>query len=254
MSDKLKKEYATTLPEQADAEKPVPFAVVEAYKTIRTNLQFLLSQNAKKAIVISSALQSEGKSSTAYNCAVAFSQLGHKVILIDADLRKPSIHKKMKLDNSSGLSSALVKFCPLEEAIHHKNAYLDIMTSGPIPPNPSELLGSTAMSDLLATLREKYEYIIIDTPPINVVSDALVLAPQTSGVALVVKDGYCTHDHLKKVLSAIEFANVRLLGFILNATGNGSSSYKSRYSYRRYRYRYNYGYSYSYGYTPKDKK
>ena len=215
----------------SSADKQVPFAVVEAYKNIRTNLMFTLAQSKNKIIVVSSTMQSEGKSSISYNCAVAFSQLGHKVLLIDADLRRPSIHKKMKLNNNRGLSSALVRFCTPEEAIQPKNSCLDIMTAGPIPPNPSELLGSEAMSKMLEKLQEVYEYIIIDTPPIGVVSDALVLAPKTCGVVMVVREGYCTHDQLRKSLASIEFANVRLLGFVVNGTGITSGGY-GNYEYK----------------------
>lgn len=226
----------------AITEKQASFAVVESYKNIRTNLMFLLSNKKNKTFVVSSSLLGEGKSSVSYNSAVAFSQLGHKVLLIDADLRRPSIHKKMHLNNSAGLSSALVKFCTIEEAIQTKNACLDIMTSGPIPPNPSELLGSEAMDELLKELQEKYEYIIIDTPPIGIVSDALILAPKTAGMVMVVREGYCTHDNVKKALSSVEFAKVHLLGFVLNCSGFKSKQYN-------YKYKYGYGYGYGYNYS-----
>lgn len=241
MKNKNKNIRSKEIESTVSHEKQASFAVVESYKNIRTNLMFLLSQKKNKIFVVSSSLIAEGKSSVSYNCAVAFSQLGHKVLLIDADLRRPSIHKKTHLDNSRGLSSALVKFCSVEEAIQPKNSCLDIMTSGPIPPNPSELLGSEAMDDLLKELNEKYEYIIIDTPPIGIVSDALILAPKTAGMVMVVREGYCTHDSVKKSLSSIEFAKARLLGFVLNCSGSKSKQYK---------YKYKYGYNYGYGYAP----
>ncbi|MBQ7045487.1 MAG: CpsD/CapB family tyrosine-protein kinase [Clostridia bacterium] len=227
----------------AQQSRTIPFAVVESYKTIRTNLLFLLSNKSHNSITISSPYQSEGKSTTSVNTAIALSQLGSKVLLIDADLRRPSIHRKMKFQNSMGLSSVLVGFCTIDEAIHNVNANLDVLTSGPTTPNPSELLGSDSMSELLDTLQKSYEYIIIDTPPINIVTDALVLAPKTAGIMLVVKDNATRHDQLKKALTSIEFAGVRLLGLVLNATG-GNGSYKYRYKYRyRYRYRYQYNYN-----------
>ena len=241
----MKKKEKNILSKETDSvivpEKQASFAIVEAYKNIRTNLMFLLSQKKNKTFVVSSALLAEGKSSVSYNCAVAFSQLGHKVLLIDADLRRPSIHKKMHLDNSRGLSSALVKFCSVEDAIQAKNSCLDIMTAGPIPPNPSELLGSEAMDQLLEELDSKYEYIIIDTPPIGIVSDALIVAPKTAGIVMVVREGYCTHDSIRKTLSSIEFAKVRLLGFVLNCSGSKSKT--------SYKYKYGYGYNYGYGYS-----
>ena len=229
----------------AQQNRSIPFAVVESYKTIRTNLLFLLSNKSHNSITISSPYQGEGKSTTAVNTAIALSQLGSKVLLIDADLRRPSIHRKMKFQNNMGLSSVLVGFCTIDEAINSVNANLDVLTSGPTTPNPSELLGSENMSDMLDTLQKSYEYIIIDTPPINIVTDALVLAPKTAGIMLIVKDNTTRHDQLRKTLNSIEFAGVRLLGLVLNASG-GKSSYKYRYKYRyRYRYRYKYNYNYS---------
>ena len=135
--------------------KRVPFAVVEAYKTIRTNLLFLLAQNKGKVIALSSSNAGEGKSTTSINLAVSFAQLNKKVLLIDADMRRSSVHKKLKLDNTNGLSNAIAGFVSYEEAICKYTDYLDIMTAGPIPPNPSELLSYTSFDELLANLKEK---------------------------------------------------------------------------------------------------
>ena len=218
----------------------LPFAVVEAYKTIRTNLQFVLAGSDKKQIVVSSPLMEEGKSTTAINMAIAFSQLGCKVLLIDADLRRPSVHKKLKIQNTDGLSSVLVGLCPLEKAVESINANLDVLTSGPLPPTPSELLGSENMSVLLQALEQQYDYVFIDTPPINIVSDALALAPKTNGVILVVRDRMTTHEEMKKALNYIEFAKTRLIGTILNGTSDTQAKkYRRRYS-KKYSYRYAY--------------
>ncbi len=217
------------------------FAVVEAYKMIRTNLLFLLSQTNEKIITVSSSIAGEGKSTTAVNIAVALSQLGSRVLLIDSDMRKPSVHKKLRLSNKAGISSLLVGFSTLEESVNHINEYFDVITSGPTPPNPSELLGSDRMASLLKELNEIYDYIILDTPPVNIVSDALVVAPHTAGIVFVVRDFITTHDQFQKALSSIEFAGVRMLGTILNGHSNKVS--------RKYKYRYRYRYRYSpYGY------
>ncbi len=218
-------------------DRQVPFAIVEAYKTIRTNLMFMMSQSNKKQIAISSSLAGEGKSTTAVNIAIAFSQLGCKVLLIDADLRRPSVHKKLKLPNTKGLSSVLINLCEPGECLNNINPNLDVMTSGPMPPNPSELLSSAKMSDLLDSLQDQYEYILIDTPPINIVSDALVLAPKTNGIVMVVKDQLSTHDELRKSISAIEFANVKLLGIVLNGSSRREATLQ-KYRYNRYKYTY----------------
>lgn len=228
--------------------KKVPFSVVEAYKTIRTNLLFMLAQDNRKCITISSSIPEEGKSTTVVNIAIAFSQLGIKVLLIDGDLRKPTIHKKMKLENTKGLSSVLAGFSPFEETVISVNKSLDVLTAGPIPPNPSEMLSSNRADALLESLQEKYDYVIIDTPPINVVSDALVLAPKTSGLILIVRENFTIYSDIKRALSAIEIANIRLLGTVINDAGayegkgyRSGKYYKNRFYKRYYKYGGSYG-------------
>lgn len=210
--------------------KETPFSVAEAYKTIRTNLMFVLPNKSKKTIAISSSLPGEGKSTTALNVGISFSQLDQRVLLIDGDMRNPTIYKKLKINNSKGLSSILVGFCELDEAVKNVYPNFDVLTSGPLPPNPAELLGSDNMSELLKVLKNYYDCIIIDTPPINVVSDALILTPETDGLVMVVKQNVSTHDQLKKSLKSIEFANVKFLGSILNGVKiDKQYSYKSKY-------------------------
>ncbi len=209
--------------------KRIPFAVVEAYKSVRTNLLFLLSENDSKSITVSSSSGGEGKSTTAVNLAIVCSQLGSRVLLIDADMRRPSIHRKMHLSNEQGLSSVLVDFCKFEDALHHINPCLDILTSGPMPPNPSELLGSNALKELVERLRSEYEYIIFDTPPINVVSDALVLSPNSDGILLVIRSRKSTYPQIKQTLGKIELAGVKLLGTLFN--GADAKSLKNSYYY-----------------------
>ncbi len=226
---------------QLTQSKTVPFAVVEAYKTIRTNLMFTLSRKGSKCIVFSSALPSEGKSTSAVNVAIAFSQLGHKTLVVDCDLRTPSLHKKLPVSNTKGISSVLVGFCDISEAVTNINPCLDVLTAGPTPPNPSELLGSDNLGSLIDLLKQYYEYVIIDSPPINVVSDALVIAPKTDGMVMVVQDYVTTHDQLKKALSSIELAGINLLGAIINGSENAKGPYKKKY-YNKKSYYKGYGY------------
>lgn len=218
--------------------KSVPFAVVEAYKTIRTNLLFLLSQSESKIVAISSSLKGEGKSTTAVNIAIALSQLGDKVLLIDCDLRKASIHKKLKIKNTVGITSVLADFCTVDEAITNINPSLSVLTSGPIPPNAAELLSSKKMDEILEKLNKQFDYIIIDTPPINVVSDALVVAAKSTGLIMVVKDNYIDRTDFERALNSIELAGVRILGSVLNSANEQKS--------KSYRYRYVYKYSNDY--------
>ncbi len=250
------------------------FAVVEAYKSIRTNLQFLLAQSEGKVVAFSSAGAGEGKSTTTVNVAITFSQLGGHVLLIDADLRKSSVHKKLKLENTNGLANVLVGFSSFEDAVEHINDSLDVMTAGPYPPNPSELLGSKQFADFIEFCRKKYDYVFIDTPPINVVADALALAPAIDGMVFIVRDFVTPYDALEHALDAAEFANVTILGTIMNGV---NAKKNRRYSYRKYAYGkksggvygfgrhggysgYNsyggysgYGYGYGYGYGGYDR-
>lgn len=209
----------------------VPFAVVEAYKTIRTNLTFLLSNKKSKVFGITSAEAGEGKSTTAINMAIAFSQLGDKVLLIDADMRRSSVHKKMRIENISGLSDVLAGFDNFDNTVKHISDTLDILTAGQVPPNPSELLGSATFKELVANVGEKYGYVIIDTPPVDVVTDALVIAPQTAGLVLVVKDGVTPTDAIKRTIEAAKFAEINILGAVMNGANSKSGR---RYGYRKY--------------------
>jgi len=157
---KLKNEkYATPDNNSVEADivkggKKAPFAVAEAYKLIRTNILFLLAQKNGKVIAISSSGANEGKSTTAVNVAIAFSQLGGKVLLVDGDLRRSSIHRKLKIENEDGLSNVLVSFSELTTAVQHLNENLDVLTAGPMPPNPSELLGSTQFETFINDMDE----------------------------------------------------------------------------------------------------
>ncbi|MEE0928938.1 MAG: CpsD/CapB family tyrosine-protein kinase [Acutalibacteraceae bacterium] len=210
----------------------IQFAVAESYKSIRTNLQFLFSSNPGcKIIAISSPQAGEGKSTNAINLAIAFSQLGKKVLLIDADLRRPSLYKKLRIANTDGLSGILAGFATVEDNIVTVNNSFDTLPSGAIPPNPSELLSSASFQRLLASMRLIYDYIIIDTPPAGIVSDALSIANETDGLLLVVKEKSTTHADLQKVLDNISLAGVRILGAILNSSVSESqySTYKSVY-------------------------
>ncbi len=231
MATKITKTYENAA-KGAGATRTVPFAVVEAYKAIRTNLLYTTSQSDRKSLLISSSNQGEGKSTSAVNIAITFSQLGEKVLLIDADLRLPTVHKKMRLSNASGLSSVLVGLSSFEDSVHSVGNDLDVLPAGPIPPNPSELLSSPKMQEFLDGVEKLYDRVIIDTPPIGVVSDAIALAPKTAGVVLVVRGGRTTHDQVDKSVSAIKFANANLLGVIINGgyQKHSSTYYKNSYA------------------------
>lgn len=212
------------------------FSIQEAYKTIRTNLMFSMASQKSKVVVVSSALPGEGKSTTCCNLAITMAQTGASVLLIDADMRKPVQHKIFKKINQRGLSNLLGGFFALDDVICEDVAEnLDFIPSGTIPPNPSELLGSSMMRTFLERAAEAYDYIFIDSPPINVVSDAAILASISAGIVLVAKQGGCTYNDLDHALESVKFANANLLGVVINRTHEKSGL---RRSYKSYKYEY----------------
>ena len=234
-------------------DKSVPFNVVESYKSIRTNVTFALSTVDKKIFAVSSANPGEGKSTTSANIAIALAQGGNKVLLIDADMRKAVQHKIFSLKNKKGLSSAISKMSSVEECIQKDvMENLDVMTSGPVPPNPSELLASENMGTILEQLRQEYSMILIDTPPVNVVTDAMELAKYSSGIIMVLRYGRTTTEDIEDAIKKIEFAQMKMLGFIMNDVKTKRSGYYSKYKYKdKYYYKSGYGYGGYYGSTPE---
>ncbi len=229
-------------------DKETPFYIVESYKSIRTNVTFALSTVEKKIFAVSSANPGEGKSTTSANIAIAMAQGGSKVLLIDGDMRKSVQHKIFGLKNKKGLSTAVSKMQKIEDCIQQSGIdNLDIMTAGPIPPNPSELLASDSMSKMLDELKGQYDCIIIDTPPVNVVTDAMELAKNISGIIVVLRYARTTDEDVDNVFKRIELANMNLLGFILNDVKSKSSGYYSKYKKGKYYYKKGYGYYGGYG-------
>lgn len=231
-----KKKKDTAYADISVQSKKIPFAVVESYKAIRTNLSFLLSSAKSNVVAITSANTGEGKSTTAANMAIAFSQLGEKVLLIDADMRRASLHKKLKTDNGDGLSNILAGMSMADDCIRKVNDNLFFLPSGRIPPNPSELLGSPNFEKLINTVSPSYNCVIIDTPPMNVVSDTLVAASHTAGIVLVVRAGETQNEDIKHVIDSAEFAGIKILGAVINGlkqSGGGGYRHNSKY-YKRY--------------------
>ncbi len=215
-----------------------PFQVKEAFKTVRSNLLFTLATTDSKAFTVSSPLPSEGKSTSCANLAIAFAQTGAQVLLIDCDLRKPMVHRLFRLSNDRGVTSVLCGANKIEEALHQDvKPNLDVMPAGPLSPNPSELLGSAQMSELLSIVQKAYDYVILDTPPVNVVSDALIVSQQTAGVVLILRQNQSRHDQLKKALESCEMANVNVMGLVVNDVKAQAGGYY------KYKYKYNYDYS-----------
>lgn len=212
-----------------------PFIITEAYKMARTNLIFSLSTSDKKIIYFTSSGPGEGKSTTCVNMAITLANLGSKVIIIDSDLRKPTIHKLLKLNNAKGLSSIVSSQCSINDVRNvGVRANLDVITSGPIPPNPSELMASAKMATVLDLLKNKYDYICIDTPPVNIVSDALAFNNTTAGCIFVIREGQTTHGAIAKAIASIKQTNGKILGIMkvgCNPNGKNAKGYSYNYEY-----------------------
>jgi capsular exopolysaccharide synthesis family protein len=190
--------------------------ISEAYRAIRTNLQFASADKTIKSVVFTSAVPSEGKSTTDINLALVMGQDNKRVLLIDADMRRPVLHRRFGLENR-GLSNCFADNLSLKDVIQHDIAQnLDVVTSGPVPPNPAELLGSAKMQELLKEAEAEYDYVFLDMPPILVFTDAAVLGSQTDGVILVVGSGDISPDEGRQAKALLEKAHVNILGVILN--------------------------------------
>lgn len=227
------------------------FMVNEAYKTARTNIIFSLnSEKGCKKIIITSASPAEGKTTTCLNLAIAFAQTNARVLVIDADLRKPRIYRHLSIERENGLSDVLCGLCDIDTAIKHcEKQNIDCITSGQIPPNPAELLSSTDMEELLEKLGERYDYIFIDTPPVTVVTEAAAMAKFASGVILIVRQNNTIHESIKRARNSLLLTNAKILGFVLNDIDYSAYGYGryGKYNYRTAR-KYGYGGKYGYGY------
>ncbi|TYR78843.1 CpsD/CapB family tyrosine-protein kinase [Priestia megaterium] len=191
--------------------------IAEQYRTIRTNVQFSNADNNIKSIVLTSTGPGEGKSTTSANLATVYAQQDLKVLLIDADLRKPTAHYTFRLENHVGFTNVLTKQSTLMQAVQQSEVpNLHILTSGPIPPNPAELLSSNYMSELLKEMKREFDMVIFDTPPALAVTDAQILANQVDGTILVVSSGKTDKEAAQKAKELLINANGKLLGVVLN--------------------------------------
>ncbi|KXG78342.1 Tyrosine-protein kinase YwqD [Fervidicola ferrireducens] len=189
--------------------------ISEAFRVLRTNLQFSSIDKPVKKVVVTSSMPQEGKSTVAANLAVSIASTRSKVLLVDADLRRPKLYKLFRLENYKGLSNFLAEDLPLESVIT-KMANLHIITSGPIPPNPAEILGSSKMKKFLDEMATKYDMILLDAPPVNSVADAAILSTLVDGVILVVETGVTAREAAIAAKQQLEKVNAKILGVVLN--------------------------------------
>ncbi len=211
-------------------------ASAEAYRTLRTNIQLADLDNPPKFLVITSAIPLEGKSTTALNLAVALAQKEGKVLLVDADLRKSTIHKVLHLDNSGGLADLILDHSDLAASVKQsKNTdSLWVLTAGSLPSNPSELLGSSRMKTLVEQMRKEYEYVIFDTPPLMSVSDSTILASQADGIIMVVRPGKVKGEIGRRTKELLERIGTPVLGCVFNGVELSHRNYYYYYNYYHY--------------------
>lgn len=223
------------------------FRFTEAYKTLRTNLEFLASTRNCKKILITSSIPGEGKTNVTVNLAATLAAGGKRVVIVDCDLRKSSVSRYLGISRSrGGLTSVFTKKAALNEVVtgvRINEAGVAVLPCGAIPPNPTELLMSTQMADILAKLDATFDYIIIDSPPVSVVTDAAVLSPLVDGVLLVVRSGLVTSQEVQLSKKNLNAVNAHILGVVLNGYDVKNSSKRDAYYY-----------TYAYDYHHDDKE
>jgi capsular exopolysaccharide synthesis family protein len=229
------------MPEKFDSGKEkkdeeIKFLCNEGYNSLRSNLRFLLRNDSCKKLIISSPNSSEGKSTTSVNLAFAIAQTGAKVLLLDCDLRKGTLHNFFGTNSAPGISDVLSRSVNETDVLRHtKYKNLEIITMGIIPPNPAELLGSAQMEEFIGHLEKQYDYILFDTPPVNLVSDVFGLTRLADGIILVIKEQLTDHSDIVEALNKYELAQANILGFVLNGyhyEQDGKKKYQYNYYHR----------------------
>ncbi len=236
--DKRKKKNSLTIgTNKKTLHKNLEFTATEQYKLLRTNLTFTLPEDVACPIIgVTSSMRGEGKSTTAVNLSYVLAENGQRVLLIDGDLRIPSVAKKMEIKSTPGLTDLLMGYEKQQLSVF-KSKLLDnwyILPSGNLPPNPSELLGSHRMETILTALSEKFDYIIIDLPPVNVVSDALTISKLITGIIVVIRANYTEKKELDACFRHLQLSNVKVLGCVMNEAKDEKGSYGKYKKYYQY--------------------
>ena len=201
----------------------------EAYRSLRTNIQYSSFDKKYKTLVVTSANPGEGKTTVSSNLALVLSQGEKKILLIDCDMRKPSIHKRFRVTNTHGITDLLLGKKSIDSVINKFNNNLHIITSGKIPPNPAEMLDSKVMTKFLDAMKNEYDYIVIDTPPIQAAADAQILSTKTDGILVVVRAGETKKDIVIDSISKLKKVNANIIGTVLNGVENKNEKYYCNY-------------------------
>lgn len=213
------------------------FAAAEAYKLLRTNLDFSLpGVEGCKIIGVTSALKGEGKSTSAVNIAYTMAQTGKNVLLLEMDMRLPTLAKRLRVQTKPGISNLLVGQCSGNDILQKSGLLpnLWVATAGDIPPNPTELMGSQNMKKTIEALAEIFEVIVVDLPPVNVVTDAVIASKLVHGMILIVRQDYCDRGSVEKAVRQLRFVDTKILGFVMTGAGGTSGSYKKYGGYDGY--------------------
>lgn len=197
----------------------------ESYRKLRTNIQYSSFDEEYKVLTVTSSCPGEGKSTTSGNLVLSLASDDKKVIIIDCDMRKPTVHKKFKVSNSLGLSDVLIGKVELKDACHKYDNNITILTAGKIPPNPSEMLSSKSMTALIQALKKVFDYIVLDTPPLQAVTDSQILATKSDGVILVVKAGGAKKDEVRESIDLLKKVNANIMGIVLNGMETTTGNY-----------------------------
>ena len=243
MSKPAKKSHRKQFTVGSDA----PFQFTEAYKSLRTNLEFLSASGNCKTILITSSVPEEGKTNVAVNLAMTIAASGKRVVLVDCDLRKATISRYLRIPRShAGLTNVITskdEGALATALVRVKDSGITVLTAGTIPPNPTELLSTPMTEKIFASLQKAFDYVIIDTPPVSVVTDAAVLCRMADGVLLVVRPGATTIQSAQLSKKNLEAVNAHILGVVMNGYNGKQSGRRDGYSY-----------AYSYSYYDEDKK
>ena len=200
--------------------------ISEQFRTLRTNIQFSSLDQKLQTIVVTSSSPAEGKSTVAANLAVVLSQQDHRVLLVDTDLRKPTIHYTFRTQNKYGLSTIITGQGNFEDIINESSvAGVDVLPSGPIPPNPSEMLSSKRMKQFIAEVKNEYDYVIFDTPPVNAVTDPQIMAGLVDGVVLTVRSGKTDRAEARYSVDLLKKVEAKILGVVLNDVAMEKGNY-----------------------------
>ena len=194
-----------------------PFMVQEAYKALRTNVMFSLPGGGCKCVGITSAVPSEGKSTTAINLSISLAQIGKRVLLVDADMRIPSVAGRVKIKGAPGLSDFLVGEAKIEDAVRNVDEHkIHVLPAGKIPPEPTGLLEAKQLEHLFSAVRQIYDFVIVDLPPVNSVPDAVILARYMDGYLMTVREKVTKHKEIVEALKQLKIANANIIGFVAN--------------------------------------